>query len=501
MIENLNKIIKSINTEKWKPVKLEYGTDFLTFNVPKETVEISMKEVKSVPNPIEYIKKSIKSPIHSPTLDKIIASSKKGKNTTVAITVSDITRPVPYRGDDGILKPLLLLIKSAGIKSSNISIIVGTGTHRASTYEEKLKMFGEDVVKHYKIIDHIHNDKSQLLPIGKTSSGTEVFVNKHFASADIRIATGLVESHFMAGFSGGPKAVCPGLVDLKTIEKFHSPQFLESPNATNLVIDGNPCYIEALDVAKKVGIHFLINVTLNKEMKITGVYAGDLEKAHKEAVKHVISYVSVPIKEEFDIVITHSGYVGRNHYQTAKCAVSAKPAVKKGGIIIIAANNCDPEHIGDSEYKTLIHLLKLQGAEGYIKTISQGSWIFIKDQWQPEMWAHTLRKVGMDNLIYCTTDISREQFNTLPAISGYEFISDNLSSKANTDDEMFLNHCKSKKGLHTSQDNSCSYGSKIVSKMVENALLYSVYSIQKKENRKPSIAVIKDGPYCIPVKK
>ncbi len=472
MIENLDKIIKSVNTEKWKTIKLEYGNRFLTFNVPKETVEISMKEFDSVPNPAEFIEKSINNPIHSPTLDKIIASSKRGKDTTVAITVSDITRPVPYRGEEGILKPLLFIIESAGVKSSNISIIVGTGTHRASSYEEKIKMFGEDVVKRYKIIDHIHNDKSQLLPVGITSSGTEVFVNKHFACADIRIATGLVESHFMAGFSGGPKAICPGLVDLKTIEKFHSPQFLESPKATNLIIDGNPCYIEALEVAKKVGIHFLVNVTLNKEMKITGIFAGDWEKAHQLAMKYVIDYVAVPIEEEFDIVITHSGYVGRNHYQTAKCAVAAEPAVRSGGIMIIVANNHDIEPIGDVEYKTLIHLLKMQGPEGYIRMISQPEWIFTKDQWQPEMWAHPLRKIGMNNLIYCTADITPEQFALLPSVSGYNFIKQEETSMPPVD---------------------------MVSKMVENALIYAIYNIQKTENRFPTVAVIYDGPYCIPV--
>ena len=135
-----------------------------------------------------------------------------------------------------------------------------------------------------------------LVSVGKTPTGTEVFLNKSFHEADVKIATGLTESHFMAGASGGRKAVCPGLVDLRTIQKFHSPDFLESDCATNLVFEGNPCHEEALAVAKAVGVDFTITVTLDKDMRMTGMFAGDLEKVLDEAVQKIRSYVSIPVK-------------------------------------------------------------------------------------------------------------------------------------------------------------------------------------------------------------
>ena len=146
-----------------------------------------------------------------------------------------------------------------------------------------------------------------------------------FYNSDVKIVTGLVESHFMAGISGGRKAVCPALVNTKTIEKFHSVEFLEHPNSTNLVLEGNPCHEEAVEVAKTVGVDFMVSTTLDHNLNITGVYGGDLFDAHMEAFKAMNEFVRIPVKEPFDIVITHAGYVGRDHYQSVKAAVGAIP--------------------------------------------------------------------------------------------------------------------------------------------------------------------------------
>src|SRR4030043_2091413 len=134
-------------------------------------------------------------------------------------------------------------------------------------------------------------------------------------------------------------------------------------------------------------------------------------------------YAEIPLEEEFDIVLTHSGYVGRDHYQTAKAGVGALPAVKEGGVIIIAANNRDfIEPIGSPEYRSLIHLLKLQGPDGYLDLLRAPAWKFTKDQWEPEVWGRVLCKVGEAGLIYCTSDIPEKVFAMLPGVSGYEFL-------------------------------------------------------------------------------
>ena len=170
-----------------------------------------------------------------------------------------------------------------------------------------------------------------------------------------------------------------------------------------------------------MGVDFTLTATLDNHMRLTGIFAGDLERVLDEAVRKIKTYVEIPVEKEFDIVLTHGGYVGRNHYQLAKAAVGALAAVKKGGTVIVAADNRDAEPIGGPEYKTLIHLLKLQGPDGYVEVLRSPSWKFTKDQWEPEVWGRVLRKVGEEGLIYCTADIPQKISPSSPASAGMSF--------------------------------------------------------------------------------
>ena len=463
-----------VNVKSWKRVKVEFTGGPLSISVPPSTVELTMKKAEVLKNAPRAIAKALAEPLGGVTLDQIITG--KGRpagQLKTAITISDITRPVPYKGKNGFILPLLKRLLTLGISKQNIRIIVGTGTHRASTPEEKIEMLGREVAGSYAVLDHNCEDRASLVCVGKTPTGTEVFLNRTFQEADIKIVTGLTESHFMAGASGGRKAVCPALVDLRTIQKFHSPDFLESENATNLIFEGNPCHEEALAIAKTVGVDFTLTATLDKNLRLTGIFAGDLEKVLDEAVEKIKSYVEIPIEKEFDIVLTHGGYVGRNHYQLAKAAVGALPAVKKGGRVIVAADNRDAEPIGGPEYKTLIHLLKLQGPDGYIEILRSPSWNFTKDQWEPEVWGRVLRKVGEEGLIYCTSDIPQKDFAFLPGISGYEFLTPGAKKKDRAQK---------------------------VQEMVQNAVIYCVQSYRQGQTT-PSFAFISEGPYAVPMKK
>jgi lactate racemase len=474
MQPNLFSVLKKVNLKGWKKVKVEFLGGPLLVAVPPDCVELRMKKVEALKNPQREIAKAIDKPCGGSTLEEMVR--RKGKpagDLKVAITVSDITRPVPYRGRNGILTPLCKKLQSLKIQKKNIQIVVGTGTHRASTAKEKMEMFGKEVVSAYRILDHDCEDQSGLVAAGKTPSGSEVFINKYFYEADLKIATGLTESHFMAGASGGRKAVCPGLVDKRTIQKFHGPDFLESPFATNLVLEGNPCHEEAVAVAKAVGVDFAMTVTLDPNMRLTGVFAGDLEEVLQQAVAKIKTYVEIPVEKEFDIVLTHGGYVGRNHYQTAKAAVGALPAVKENGVIIIAADNRDCEPIGGPEYKTLVHLLKLQGANGYVNQLTSWGWKFTKDQWEPEVWGRVLRKVGEEGLIYCTSDIAEKDFAILPGISGYEFLACPETKK---------NRAKK------------------VQEMVQNAIFY-FYEAYQSKNISPRMAFLTEGPYAVPAQR
>lgn len=471
MRSEMKKILKKIDTKGWKKVSVEFGRDVLEVSVPPDCVELSMKEVPSLPDPRTALERAFLNPIGGPPLEEII--QKKGKPSeklSVAITVSDITRPVPYKGEDGILLPILRRLESSGIPKQHIKIIVATGMHRSSTYEEKVEMYGKEVVEQYMILDHDCENNDLLEGIGKTKRGTDVYVNRDFYFSDLKIATGLVESHFMTGISGGRKSICPGLVDVKTIQKFHGPQYLEDPNATNLVLEGNPCHEEALEVAKTVGVDFIVNVNLDRDLRLTQIFTGDLVEAHMKAYEMIKGYAEIPLDKEFDIVLTHGGYVGRDHYQTAKAGVGALPAVKEGGIIIIAANNRDPiEPIGSTEYKTLIHLLKMQGPDSYLGLLQSPHWQFTKDQWEPEVWGKVIRKVGEEGLIYCTIEISSGDHCLLPGVC----VLDLLKGK------------RKNPTLEKAQE------------MVQNAVLLAI-SRYRGKGIEPTMAFIREGPYAVP---
>jgi nickel-dependent lactate racemase len=469
MKPEIKRAIQKVDIKDWKKVSLEFGDGFLELSVPRDCVNLSMKDVPILADSQSSIEKALSRPIGGPTIEDIIKNKQQpASRITVAVAVSDITRPVPYKGEKGILVPLLKRLTASGVQRQNITIVVGTGTHRPSTPAEKTEMFGESVIRNFRILDHDCENLDSLTYMGKTKKQTDVYINTTFFSADVRIVTGLVESHFMAGVSGGRKAVCPALVDRRTIEKFHGPDFLESPCADNLILAGNPCHEEALDVARTVGVDFAVNVTLDRDMRLTGVFAGHLEESHLEAFRFMKAYTAIPLDRDFDIVLTHGGYAGRNHYQTAKAGCSALPAVKRGGTLIIAADNRDREPIGSSAYRDLIARLKNLGAEGYLSMITDPAWSFAKDQWEPEVWGRVLRKVGETGLVYCSPQIPPAEFSRLPGRSGHEFIEEGALS-----------------------------GREAAQAMVQNALLY-VISRHLNEGGHPSTAVIREGPYGVP---
>ena len=473
MHPELNRTLQEIDTTDWKEIAVEYGREILRVRVPPNCTILSMKEIPFLADPKRAVEEALAHPIGSPPLEAIIqAKGKPAAELRAAVTVSDITRPVPYTGEGGILRPLLDRLETAGIIRSNIAIIVGNGMHRPSTAAERIEMLGEEIVRDYRVIDHDCEDSASLTFIGKSGSGGDVFVNNVFYRADLRIATGLVESHFMAGLSGGRKSICPGLVDKRTIEKFHSPAFLESPLAQNLILEGNPCHEESLAIARRVGVDFIVNATLDKDLRTTGIFAGELVAAHRAACTLVADYVSVPVEREYDIVLTHGGYVGRNHYQAVKAAHNALPAIRKGGTLIVATDNRDEDPIGGPEYRSLLHLLKIQGHEHYLRLLETPGWCFTKDQWEPEMWAKVFRKIDVEDFFYCTHTIPRREYCLIPGRCGLDFLREEAEQLP----------------------------AEAVGEMLENALRFAVAEYRKK-GVEPAVAFIREGPYAIPYLK
>ena len=259
-----------------------------------------------------------------PFTDLVRAKLASNPNMPVVIVVSDNTRPVPYTGPSGILWPLLEYLLQGGIDPDRITVLVASGTHRQLSEHELRSLLDPRVTASGAVVRcHDAFDPRGLVTVGRTSEGLEVKMDRGYVQAGLRILTGLVESHLMAGASGGRKSVCPGLVGVDSVRDFHGAAVLDHPSATDLVTSGNPCHALSLEIARLAPADFILNVTAHDDGAVTGVFAGDMERAHEAAVEHLRRSMSIPLDRKYDIIITHGGRVGVNHYQAAKAAAVA----------------------------------------------------------------------------------------------------------------------------------------------------------------------------------
>jgi hypothetical protein len=316
-----------------------------------------------------------------------------------------------------------------------------------------------------RIINHDSRDFSELRAVGRTELGGEILLNRHYLESDLKILTGLVESHFMAGASGGRKSICPGLLAEDSTYVLHSGPVLASPKATNLILEGNPVHEEAVRVARMAGCDMSVNVTIDSEYEITGIFAGDMVKAHLAAVEKLRSYVAIPVKEKYDLILTHTGYVGINHYQAAKAAVTAAPLIQSKGICLLAAFHTDLDPIGGSNYKKMMRKLGELGTDKFIDMILDPSWTFVPEQWEAQMWTRLFKRIPPENLIYCSLEIPREAFSWLPETDARSLVK----------------------------------GAKKLPELVENSLGKALKKLRSSLGREPRIAFLPDGPYGIPV--
>ncbi len=284
------------------------------------------------------VRQAVLNPIASTSLAEVVSPGDK-----VGIIFSDISRPTPY---PVILPPVLEVIES--VKDVEIVLFNATGTHRSNTQKELESILGPEIASRYRIVQNDCTDAESHRVVGTTSTGNEIAVLSEFLDCDVRIPTGFIEPHFFAGFSGGGKAVVPGLSTLDTIMRNHSAGYLDDPKAVWGITDGNPLWMELREAAKMAEPLFLLNVSLNRDKRITAVFAGHIDKAHTEGCKYVKEHAMAPVDEPFDIVITgNSGYpLDLNMYQAVKGMSAAGQVTKPGGTIIVAADCWDgiPAH-------------------------------------------------------------------------------------------------------------------------------------------------------------
>jgi len=357
-------------------LKLAYGRDGLWVDLPDRNVTVvEPRCVAGLPDEKAAITQALRRPLSSPPLRQLATS-----DDTVAILFSDITRPTP---NDRLLPSLLAEL--GHVPRERITLINATGAHRANTDEELRGMLGDTVVDGYRIAQHDARNQDSLVNLGQTRFGHDILVNRIYAEATVKILTGFIEPHFFAGFSGGPKAVLPGVAGDRLILENHSTRMLDDPGATWGVTDGNPVWEEMLEVALKTAPTFLLNVTINRERAITGIYAGDLQAAHQAGTAAVRQTAMVAVEAPFDVVITsNSGYpLDLNLYQAVKGMSAAVQVVREGGSIIVAAECWDgiPDH---GEYKNILHMA--DSPQALLKVLRQPGFLMI-DQWEAQLQA------------------------------------------------------------------------------------------------------------------
>ena len=385
-----------------KNIQIAYGRGHVSIQADPEIAEwhvIRPKFESALADPSADFIAAVNDPIGSKPLKDLIKPGDR-----VVIATSDGTRPVPNRQ----LIPWIL--DALPVPESQVTVLVGTGTHRPNTDAELAEMFGEEVLKCVRIVNHDAFDTSRNDLVGRTQSGTPVFLNKAYLEADKRIAVGFIEPHFFAGFSGGPKAVAPGLAGIETIFRLHRAELIGHPDSTWGVLDENPLHREIREAVALCPPDFLVNVTLNAEKKISGYYVGDYRQAHAKGCAEVKVSAMAPVRAPFPVVVTsNSGFpLDQNLYQTVKGLSAAARIVSEGGAILVASACSD----GVPDHGNFAALMR-EGAtpDDVIRGVYDKEPIL--DQWQAQVLAGILKRarVGVytqmdaDQVRQCKLDV------------------------------------------------------------------------------------------------
>lgn len=366
-------------------IKLPYSKSGMYVNIPDKNMikvlQSKAHDFKTTLSESEIVKKALENPIESETLEELV----KDKKDVVIIT-SDHTRPVPSR----ITLPIIL----NKIRNSNpdidIKIIISTGCHRPSTREELVYKMGEEIVDKENIIMHFANNEESMAKVGKLPSGGDLIVNKAIMETDLLIAEGFIEPHFFAGFSGGRKSVLPGVASVKTIMYNHCSEFIDSPYARTGNLKNNPIHEDMLQAAKSVNLAFILNVAIDKDKKVIGAFAGNLEKAHEAGCEFVTKLSKVDSVDADIVVSTNGGYpLDQNIYQTVKGMTAAEATCKENGVIIMVSA-CNDGHGGQSFYDSVASASSpTEILEKVRKTPKSET---IPDQWEFQILARILEK-------------------------------------------------------------------------------------------------------------
>ena len=493
-------------TEEAPRVRLDFDSYSTELVLPVGTEILRTREPEPVADVLQALDRAFSSPVGCPPFAalchealKRMTSANPSLPRSVVVVVSDHSRPVPYKGDAGILWPLVSFLLEAGFPSDWITLLVATGTHHVLTdsqmwalFDPRIREAGVRVSCHDAacaagLVPVDRSDPAARPPAGRTDpdghapagrppDDPQVSINRVYAEAGFRILTGLVEPHFMAGASGGRKSICPGLLDVRSVRDFHGPAVVASDGIGDLRLEGNPCHQYSLEIASLLPPDFILNVTMRPDGRVAGVFAGDMQAAHLAAVEHLRSFSEVRLDHEYDIVVTHAARVGINHYQASKAIGSAAPAVRQGGCLIVVADTTDSDPVGSESYRRLLGLLAESGAEAFQALLRADDWEFAQDQWAVQSLALILEKIPRENLYYFSPQTPAADYAILPCRRPVDFAESSGMEEMGETEEI----------------------GETVTRFVRAAVERATQESRVLLGREPRIAFLADGPHCVP---
>lgn len=362
-------------------IKLPFSTTGMMLHLDQTMdYEILTSSIESMSKPDKtedaIVLDAMNHPIESPKLSEL--SQGKGK---VVIICSDHTRPVPSKH----IIPFMLKEIRQGNPQAQITLLIATGFHRATTREELVGKFGEDIVNKEHIVIHDSRNMEEMVNIGVLPSGAPLLINKVAAEADLLVSEGFIETHFFAGFSGGRKSVLPGISSKVTVLGNHCSKFIHSPYSRTGILKNNPIHNDMIAASKMAGLAYIVNVIIDAEKKVVYAVAGDAVKAHARGCEFLEKYCQVTPEKEADIAIaTNGGYpLDQNMYQSVKGMTAAEAAAKDDGILIMVSN-CGDGHGGESFYETLKNCSSPEKLMEEILKVPQ-------DETKPDQWEYQIQ--------------------------------------------------------------------------------------------------------------
>lgn len=366
-------------------VELPFGRGTLPVELPAgvEVTVVRKPAMPVLPDAAGAVRAALAAPVAARPLREEAAGAR-----SACILVCDLTRPVP---NALLLQPIVRTLLEAGLDAGRIVVLVATGLHRPNLGAELEELVGDPwVLRTVRVENHDARDDAAHLDLGTTPGGTPVKLDRRFAGADLRVVTGLVEPHFMAGYSGGRKVVAPGVAHRDTITTLHGARIMAHPSADNCTLAGNPLHAEQLAIARMVGRVLAVNTVVDEARRLSFVNVGELLASHAEAVGFAEQYVRVPVERRFrTVVTTAAGHpLDRTYYQAVKGMVAPLGIAAAGARVVVAAECA--EGLGSNAFAEAQRRLVARGPDAFLAEIS-GKRFADVDEWETQMLVKAMR--------------------------------------------------------------------------------------------------------------